>query len=830
MPNRPQAQPRAASRASRRVPARVLRGTVFGLMAIGFVPAPQAFAAEGQVPVAKGQTREFDIPAGSLSAVLARFAADAGVALSFDAAGLRQRQSPGLKGRHTVQQGFDKLLAESGLHAVSQGSGDYRLEALPRPVTDGATLQPVTVRANALADAVTEGSGSYTSGGPMQTATRLPLSIRETPQSVSVITRQQMDDQGLIQLADVVRQTAGLTLSQAGNLGSDSSPIYSRGFEVENYLVDGIGHLHSNYSSIYQSNDMVLYDRVEVVRGATGLMNGIGLPSATINLIRKRPTREMQGSVRVEAGSWEHRRAEADVSLPIEEGGRLRSRFVAAMQENGSYIDRLQERKKILYGVFEADLTPTTLAAFGLTYQEHEATGHTRGGLPLFYSDGTRTRWKRSDSAAADWAYSSRESVALFASLEHRLDNEWVLKGVYSHDRTRFDEQLGYAAGGSPDKITGVGINLYGGRWAGQPNQNSLDLSARGPFTAFGRKHDVALGATVSHTLQDSESYHLWYILPIGDIRRWNGSTPGRPDNSVKGDFNYSEYTRSAYATARLRITDPLSLIIGGRTTSWGDKKFNSNYATGVSSTERREWGDRFTPYAALVHEIDRQWSVYGSFTNIFKPQSNKTVTGASLDPLLGDAYELGMKGELQGGRLNVAAAVYKIQQDNFAVALPGVLAPDGSQAYRAASGTRTRGFEVEANGQIARNWQAAFGFSRNMTQDRNGALLNTNVPQNTLKLFTTYRMPSVGNGLRVGGGVRWQNRTWSDFSWVPGSPRVIQGSYALVDLTAHYTIAKQLTASINLYNLFDKTYQTTSSSSYYGEPRSLRVGLTYLF
>lgn len=829
MPNRRLSKLPAASRASRRTPARVLRGTVLGLLAAGLMPAPQAFAAEGNAPLAPVAARHFDLPAGPLSEVLARYAAEAGVALSFDAAGLRHLQSPGLKGRYTVQQGFERLLGESGLQAVDQGGGSYRLLALPRPATDGATLQAVTVRAVAVADGTTEGSGSYTTRS-MQTATRLPLSIRETPQSVSVITRQQMDDQGLIQLTDVVRQTAGLTISQGGNMGSDSSPIYSRGFQVENYQVDGIGHLHSNYSSIYQSNDMALYDRVEVVRGATGLMNGIGLPSATINLIRKRPARELQGSVRVEAGSWEHYRAEADVSLPIEEGGRLRSRFVAAQQENGSYIDRLKERKKILYGVFEAELSPRTLAAFGLTYQDHEATGHSRGGLPLFYSDGTRTRWKRSDSAAAAWAYSSRESVALFASLEHRLDNEWVLKGVYSYDHTRFDEQVGYAAGGFPDKLTGVGINLYGGRWAGPPTQNSLDLSARGPFTAFGRKHDLVLGASLSYTLQDSESYHLWYILPVGDIREWNGRTPGRPDHSVKGDFNYNEYTRSAYVTTRLRVADPLSVILGGRTTSWGDKMYSSSYATGVSSTERREWGDRFTPYAALVYELDRQWSAYGSFTNIFKPQSNKDVSGRSLDPLLGNAYELGAKGELYGGRLNVAAAVYKIQQDNYAVSLPGVLAPDGSQAYRAASGTETRGFEVEASGQLARNWQAAFGFSRNLTQDSDGKLLNTNVPQNTLKLFTTYRLPTIGNGLRVGGGVRWQNRTWSDFSWVAGSPRVTQESYALVDLTAHLSLAKQLTASVNLYNLFDKTYQTSSSSSYYGEPRSLRVGLNYLF
>lgn len=791
------------------------------------LPTLEAHAQGAAPQLAK---RHYDIPAGALGTVLSRFAGASGIVLSFNAGLTAGKESAGLQGSFSVDEGFSRLLAGSGLEALPQGGGNYLLRRLPAPATaDGiAVLPSVRVSANALGT-VTEDSASYTTGS-MQTATRLSLSIRETPQSVSVITRQRMEDQGMTQLPEVIQQTAGLTISQSGNMGSDSSPIYARGFVVENYLVDGVGHLHSNYTSIFQSQDMVLYDRVEVVRGATGLMNGIGTPSATINLIRKKPTREFQGYAKVEVGSWDRHRVEADVSSALNEAGTLRGRAVMAWQENASYIDRLKENRNVAYGVVEADLSASTLLRAGLTWQQHDATGHSRGGLPLFYSDGTRTDWRRSDSAAASWAYSKRENLSFFTALEHSFDNAWRIKGTYSYDRTKFDEQLGYAAGGNPDRLTGAGVTMYAGRWAGPPVQHSLDVYASGPFTLFEREHELVVGATLSRTKQDADSYHLWYFMPLDNIYAWNGRTPGRPDNSPTGDFDYTESTRSAYTTARFKPADPLSVIVGARVTNWEDETYNRSYATGVATSVRREWSDRLTPYAGIVYDIAPGWSAYGSYTNIFKPQSSKGVSGSYLDPLLGNAYELGSKAELFGGRLNLAAAIYRIMQDNLAVAIPGVLAPDGSQAYRAAAGTKTRGFELEMGGEIARNWQAAAAFARNLSQDAGGKLLNTNVPQNTLKLFTTYRMPWIGNGLTVGGGLRWQNRSWSDFTWMTGSPRVTQQGYTLVDLMARYDITPQLSATLNAYNLFDKAYQTSSSSSYQGEPFSLRLGVSYRF
>lgn len=793
------------------------------------IAAPVTYAQEVQIP--------FSIPAQPLDNALRAFSLQSKQQVLFDDATVAGQKSPAVTGSLLPSDALDRLLAGTGIMAVASRPGVYTLKPAAKgsPAAE-ATLGEVSVTASAERSATTEGTGSYTSR-VMNTATKLNLSVRETPQSVSVITRQQMEDQGLIQLADVVKQTAGLAVNQPGNLGSDSSAIYSRGFAVENYQVDGVGQLYSNYNAIFQSNDMALYDRVEVVRGATGLMNGIGTPSATINMLRKRPTDHFQASAKIEAGSWDYYRAEADVSTPINEAGTVRGRIVAARQENGSYIDRLKESKKLFYGIVEADLTPSTLASAGFTFQQQDATGHARSGLPLFYSDGTLINWDRSASAAADWAYSKRETQSAFAALEHRFDNEWQVKGTLTHARSTFDEVLGYASAygtsGFPDKTTGAGSGLWAGRWAGQPTQTSIDVYAGGPFTLLGRKHDLVMGATASYTKDDSESYNLWWFdnwdKSIGNIFTWNGSSPAAPNNPATGDWNYTERTSSAYASVNFKPMDALSVILGSRVTNWRTTKDTLEYSTGVAESTTRSESGELTPYAGVVLNLSKNWSVYGSYTNIFKPQSNKDTSGNYLDPLVGNSVEIGTKAAFFDDQLNLSAALYKIKQDNLAVSVAGVYAPDGSQAYRAESGTETRGFEVELAGRLARNWEASAGFARNLTQDKDGATLNTNIPQNTLKLFTSYRLPQIGNGLTVGGGMRWQSRIYSD-NMGPANVRFAQGSYAVVDLMAKYALSKQMTASLNLYNVFDRKYYTSTSSAYYGEPLSARVGLSVAF
>lgn len=816
---------------------RALQAALLAMPVGGAALLPAVAMAQDAQP----STRSYAIEAGPLDKTLTRFGREAGILIAVDPALTQGLQSGGLQGSYSVDAGLSALLAGHRLEAVHGASGGYRLrrtEATSGAVDasagagsgeGGVMLAPVTVSAAGLRDGVTEGTGSYTSDYS-STATRLGLSPRETPQSISIITSQQMQDQGLTQLADVVAQTPGLTINQSGNLGSDSSAIYSRGFAVENYQIDGVPQLNSNYNSLFQSADMAIYDHVEVVRGATGLMNGLGSPAATINLVRKKPTSTFEASASVEGGSWDYRRAEADVSTPLNKSGSVRGRFVAAYQENNSYIERLHERREIFYGVVEADLTPRTLATVGFSWQSFDLTGHARSGLPLFFADGGTTNWARSKSAAADWAYSYRSNQTFFGSLEHRFTNGWRIKGTLSHDRNTFDEVLGYAAGGYPDRATGSGVNLWASRWMGKPEQTSLDLYATGPFQLFGRTHELVVGTTLARTVFAAPTFGAWFFddwsSAVPNIYTWNGTDPAAPYNPRQGTYDFFEQTASAYATARLRPTDSLSVLLGTRITSWKNDTTQSYLDGSPSENSNRSERGKITPYVGIVYDFNKNFSAYASYTSIFKPQSNRDVNGGFLDPLVGNGYEVGTKASFFDGALNASAAAYLVKQDNLAVALPGVLAPDGSQAYYGASGAKTKGYELELSGRLATNWQASAGFTRNISSDRDGAPLNTTIPQDSFKLFTTYRIAAIGNGLTVGGGLRWQSSIYAN-NQGPQKVRFTQGSYSIVDLMARYPITKKVAVTLNLYNLFDKNYYTSTGSAFYGAPRSFRLGLT---
>jgi len=832
----------SASAAPTFFPSRLSQAVLLACLSLGLgATATVAQAqASAQAPV------RHEIPAGPLDDVLTRFAATAGVPLTIDGQLTAGKRSAGLSGSYGVRDGLGAILAGSGLSVAEQPGGGYALVKAPvaaaavAPAALGASgeaaLPAVKIRSATTLDATTEGTGSYTTG-QTSASTGLNLTLRETPQSVSVVTRQRLDDQGITQLTDVAAQVTGLTMTQSGNAGSDTTTIYSRGFAVENYLIDGVGQNYSNYGSIFQTNDLVIFDRVEVVRGASGLMNGVGSPGATLNLVRKKPTSPFQASGRIEGGSWNYYRAEVDVSGALNAAGTLRGRAVGALQDNDSYIDRLHEEKKVLYGVLEADITENTLVTAGFSLQHHDATAHARGGLPTFDINGSRVAWSRSASAAANWAYSERHNQSLFASVEHRFDAGWSVKGTFSRNESDYDERLGYAQGGKLVPGTGTGISVWGSGWDGQPVQENFDVRASGPFEAFGRKHDLMVGASTSRTEDHTTDFPGWSVAAVPDIFNWDGNTPSAPVWGPRGSFGYTERLTSAFAATRLKPTDPLSVILGARVTDWRTTTAYADAAGVPYSDSLREENGQVTPFVGVVYDIDKNWSAYASYTSIFKPQSLRTEAGDYLQPLVGNTFEVGTKAAFFDNQLNLSGAIYRIEQDNFGVADESkTVIGSTEQAYLSESGTLTRGFEIEASGALARNWQLTAGFSRNLSQKNDGSLLDPTIPANTFKLFTTYRIDSIGNGLTIGGGVRWQSDTYKDvngFVLPDGSTvdlRAEQEAYAVADVMARYQVNRNVAVSLNVNNLFDKSYFTQPLNSYYGAPRNVRVGLEAKF
>lgn len=663
------------------------------------------------------------------------------------------------------------------------------------------------------------GSSQQDYSVPITTAgTKMSMVPRDIPQSVSIISQQRMQDQDLQTLGEVMTNTTGIT---ASNIDSDRSDYYARGFLINNYLYDDIPTSISNLWNFGDAgSDTAIYQRIEVVRGATGLMTGTGNPSAAINMVRKHAdSREFQGSVSGSYGSWDKQRLVTDLSAPLTASGNVRGRVIAGYQDNDTWLDRYHTRKKFLYGTVDADLTDNTTLSLGYDYQESDTDDPTWGGLPTWYSDGSRTHYDRETNPAPDWSYSNHESKKVYADLTHRFSNGWQARLNGTHAESDFDSKLMYASG-FPDKTTGSGVNAYGGWNKGKRKLDSVDTYATGPFELFSRSHELMVGA--SYSRQNNHYYNSQSMLSeadIGNYNQWNGSVA----DPVWSDWvDYSNDTirqKSVYAATRLSLTDPLSLIVGARYTNWR--------AEGSTATSDKS---DVTPYAGLVYDINDTWSAYASYTSIFQPQTVRDSNGAYLDPVTGKNYEAGLKADWYNGRLTASFAVFRIEQDNVAQSENTYIPGTTETAYRAADGTVSKGVEFEVNGALTDRWQMTFGGTRYVAKDSDNTAINPFLPRTSLKLFTRYQLPMLTD-LTVGGGVNWQNHTWEEADGPLGSQRAEQGSYALVSLFGRYQVTRQFSVQANVNNLFDKTYYDyLASYAVYGAPRSVSVTANYTF
>ncbi|MDP9932827.1 TonB-dependent siderophore receptor [Variovorax paradoxus] len=709
----------------------------------------------------------------------------------------------------------------------AQPQGDTEAKTAPQETTLPAVT--VTGRVDKL---TTEGTGSYTTD-ETAAATRLPMSLQETPQSVTVITRQRMDDQQLNSVQGVLENTTGVAGYQSD---SERTSFYSRGLLINNVQYDGIPTVVGNIvnGSGIGSLDTAFYDRVEVVRGASGLLTGTGNPSAAINLVRKRPTREFSASASLGAGSWDTHREMADVSTPLTEDGRIRARIVGTYQDGHSYIDNYKPQRKSFYGIVEADLTPDTTVSLGYDYQDITPKGSTWGGLPLWFSDSTQAKYPRSKNYAQDWSHWNNTLKTAFAGIEHRFDNGWNIRAVANQYRTEYDAEL-LGLIGRPDRATGLGSFPYGAYTValaaeGRSRQNTFDVMASGPFELLGRQHDLVVGATGSRRTASQEDIAPFYagFAPV-NVYDLSPAYP-RPDFDAMASIPTRTRIKQSgvYSAARFSLAEPLKLILGGRFSNY---EIDDN-VSGTSLHYKKS--SEFTPYAGLVYDIDKTYSAYVSYTGIFNPQTDyRDSRGNVLTPSKGKTKEIGLKGAYMDGRLNASIALFDTELDNAAQMIAGTYTPGGAQAYKGADGTKSRGIELDLQGELARGWNIYAGIAHFTAQAGGGARLNSQIPRTTAQLFTTYQLPGEWNRLTLGGGVKWQSRFYQAPNTGTSSLGGEQHSYALVSLVARYAFTKKINVAVNLNNVFDKKYALQKGdfdTVGYGAPRNVMVTLNYRY
>jgi outer membrane receptor for ferric coprogen and ferric-rhodotorulic acid len=782
-------------------------GTTVPLLSVAQVEGEPAVAQQSAT-----ETRQYNLASGSLDAVLNRFALQASLELSVSAELTQGKTSNGLNGRYSVTDGLQTILAGSGLVMRFTGDNSVTIESASR---DGVlTLPPVTVSANQLGE-ITEGSNSYTPG-TIATATRLVLTPRETPQSISVVTRQEMNDFNLMSIDKVMERTPGVSIVTQD---SERTIYYVRGFAINTFQYDGIPmERNSGYSAGHALSDMAIYDRAEVLKGATGLLTGTGDPGATINLIRKKPTHELQGEVLAGTGRWNNYRAQVDVGGPLTSN--VRGRFVTAYQQKESYLEGHERETTVFYGIIEADLTPTTLLTVGADYQDNEPTRSSWGGIPLYNTLGEFNNIRTSFNNGATWSHWDQYTRSAFVTLEQYFDNEWVAKLQVNHQINGYDAALASAAAGNPDPATGSGVRLFGPtRYDGETKSDALELYASGAFSLLGRSHELVLGlsSTRRHWDNSLDLRPLPYDQSVPDFYNWSGDAV-YPDSWRNRPSNETTDQNGVYVTSRFNVRDDLKLITGMRVVNFERETLTESGLV--------------VPYLGAVYDFNDNHSLYASYTTIFNPQTARDEDGNSLDPLDGKNYETGIKSSFFDDRLNASMALFQLDQNNFPQ-LTGGMTPMGQSAYRGIDGVRTRGYELEVSGELRPGWDLHAGYSRKVAR-QDGDKVATLTPEGQFTLSTKYALGGAWNRMTVGGGLRWQDETWSDAAH-PVSGTVVHSvdSYLLVDAMASYRFTDQLLGQLNVTNLLDEEYYTIfdAYSTYtWGEPRNINLTLRYMF
>ena len=713
------------------------------------------------------------------------------------------------------------------------------------------TLPQVVVQAQRLARDGISDSTAYTTRGA-QVAGKTPRALREIPQSVTVFTEQRLRDQAQADGTRVLEWMPGVFNGRARE--TDAPYFYSRGFVLDNVSIDGS---LAGTSFWQMPGDLSPYDQVEVLRGPNGLFAGggrSGSPAGQINFTRKRPQDAPHVLGEAALGSWQQRRATVDVNRRLLADGSLGIRLIAS-QANRAYFFRTAHRKNTtLYGVAEWQPLATLTLTAGAELERRRALPWITG-LPL-RGDGAFPGYPRRMSTASPWSKWAIDTQGFFAETVWKWRENWQLKAAWNWRREKGDWDFGFLSG-YVDPVPGssqMALHQNAQRRLFSDSSRTMDVTLTGSFDLLGRRHDLIAGADWQWRKYNAR-------MPV-EYPYGSRPTPAYPDNPVPVDpgtldmrapwrpaiWGRNTWSRNLYrnwgahASLRLRLTDAVSSILGGRLSSYHyGGYFNPGRNTAASGAYHKS--PIFTPFAALNWDFSPRASAYVSYTDIFRVTNRYDVHGKMVPPVTGANWELGLKTEWMDKRLTGSAALYQTDRKNQTrrdpdAPYPCPASPIGGYCYIADNQQRVRGIELELNGQLRPDLRVSLGatlqhnrrtrYLDNTGKPRPETTWNEDVPRRTFRAWADWRLPVTGSTWRLGGGVRANSGYFTERSAsgrVPAA-RVSQGGYAIWDVMLAWEPNPHWSVQLNAYNLFDKVYFSQVGTSWvnFGEPRSFML------
>lgn len=657
-------------------------------------------------------------------------------------------------------------------------------------------------------------------------STGLNLSTKQTAQSTSTVTQQLIADKKLTTLSDALNATTGITVLKAD---TSRNSISSRGYAVDRFQVDGMDYnFTGGWNSGEDKTSLDTLERVEVVRGSTGLMSGIGNASAAVNLIRKHATKnEPNGELSVSLDNFMHYKTMLDYGQALNKSGSVRGRIVGSYEDGDTFIDREQKGKAVVYGALDIDISPNTLLQATAKYEDNKQHGVMWGGLPSIYNNGARTDWSVDANIAPNWSKWDSTIQDYSLSVEHKFNERWNAKFAGNYLRSQADLALVFA-GLQPALDGTLNTTLYPNKYDVETTQNNIQFKVNGGFDLFGRSHQLAFGADQTQydydvTASSTAPYNIGNISELlsGNVAHLQITGSPKPNGSLQST------KKTTFVSAQFSLAKPLSLVLGTRMVDYENRN-KRNIGTQWESSSSQNIDRKWTSYAGLTYDINKNFSIYTSYTDIFQPQTNapRTETGSSLDkPITGTSYEIGLKASNNDDTLHGQISLFQSKRQNVTEATGTTVANSNppEQAYRYVDGEEKRqGVEVELSGQITPRLNTLVGYSWVKSEDAKGKRTNTTTPRHNIKLFGTY---DVLDNLTIGLGANYMSTYYSN-------ALLSQKPVTLVNAMARYKVNPQTSLQINIDNLTNEKYVQSFGWSQigYGESRKASLSLTHKF
>ncbi|WP_246663249.1 TonB-dependent siderophore receptor [Rhizobium sp. WL3] len=745
------------------------------------------------------------------------------------------KTSPGFSGSATREQALSEILAGSGLTYSFANATTVAISA------------PTAAAGNLASDGSTQLNTIEVQGenawGPVDgivatqsaTGTKTGTPLKNTPQAVNVVTRDQMEAQGAATVTQVLRYTPGV-VAQYSDTDVRHDWLTVRGFTPGRYR-DGLRLPFGARGYSQPKIEPYGLERAEVLKGPASVLYGQGLPGGMLNMVSKRPQDEEIREVELQYGSHDRFQAAFDVGGKLDEDGAFLYRLVGVGRLSDTQYDYVEERKGYIAPsfTFKPD-EGTSLTLLG-EYQNIDSPGG--GGAPALTANGTLNLNGYAElprnAFLGEPGYDRFKNEQAFVGYEfsHEFDDTWTFKQNLRYGYVDTDTQRVQAfclAACDPSAQL-----RYAWAFPESSRLFTVDNQAIARFSTGDVSHTAIFGLDYSfENSRFEESALAGITTPINLYDPVYGATSiTRPGTSLRIDQDRSQ--AGLYAQDQIEWGNAV-FSLGGRY-DWANTDTRNRTSSSDATVDQKD--GQFTWRTGLVYNFDSGFSPYASYSTSFNPASGTDRSGLPFDPTTGEQFEVGVRYQPEGMNSFISLSAYQLTQEN-------VLTPDpANTSYRVQTGeVRMRGLELEGKAEINDVFSviASYAYTDSeITRDNSNASGVNNegnrlafVPEHQAALWLDYSVQSDGawGGLSFGGGARYVGQTFGDNANafdVPG--------YTLFDAALRYDFGKAdpklegLKASLNVSNLFDKKYVSTcigATGCYWGEGRTVYGTLKY--